>query len=107
MNLYKFVFPVDDPSVAVIGLIQPIGSIAPISEIQSRWVAGVFSGKYTLPSKIIMQNDIDEKRINMKKRYFESPKHTLQVDFVPYMDEIAELVGCKPDIKKVKFHLSI
>ncbi|KAE9549177.1 hypothetical protein FO519_007609 [Halicephalobus sp. NKZ332] len=103
VNLYKFVFPLDDPSLAIIGLIQPIGSIAPISEIQSRWVAGVFAEKYRLPSRTIMQEDIDKKSFDMKKRYFSSPKHTLQVDFIPYMDELAELVGCRPDIKKIFF----
>jgi hypothetical protein len=25
----------------------------------------------------------------------------MQVDFIPYMDEIAELIGCKPKVKEV------
>jgi dimethylaniline monooxygenase (N-oxide forming) len=34
VDLYKFVFPPDIDDLAVIGLIQPIGSIGPISEMQ-------------------------------------------------------------------------
>lgn len=34
VDLYKFVFAPDADDLAVIGLIQPIGSVAPISEIQ-------------------------------------------------------------------------
>uniref|UniRef100_A0AC35G1I6 Flavin-containing monooxygenase n=1 Tax=Panagrolaimus sp. PS1159 TaxID=55785 RepID=A0AC35G1I6_9BILA len=89
--------------MAVIGLIQPIGSVAPISEMQSRWAAAVFAGKTFLPSFEEMISDIETKKFEMKKRYFKSPKHTLQVDFVPYMDEIAEIVGCKPSLTQTFF----
>lgn len=50
-----------------------------------------------------MYNDIEEKRLHMKRRYFQSSKHTVQVDFVPYMDELAGLIGCKPPLQKVGF----
>lgn len=69
MDLYKFVFPPDCPSLAVIGLIQPIGSLAPISELQSRWVAAVFSGQIKLPSKTEMLADIEYKRELRMKRF--------------------------------------
>uniref|UniRef100_A0A7I4YTB3 Flavin-containing monooxygenase n=1 Tax=Haemonchus contortus TaxID=6289 RepID=A0A7I4YTB3_HAECO len=101
--LYKFVFPPKNPNIAVIGSIQPIGSIAPISEIQARWVTQVFVGNAKLPSEKEMWKDIDLKRRVMKKRYFASEKHTMQVDFVKYMDEIATMVGCKPNLWKVLF----
>lgn len=44
--LYKNVFPpeLDQPTVAVIGLVQPLGSTLPISEMQARWAANVFKG---------------------------------------------------------------
>jgi dimethylaniline monooxygenase (N-oxide forming) len=44
VNFYKFVFPPDiQPStLAVIGCIQPVGAIFPISELQCRWVVRVF-----------------------------------------------------------------
>lgn len=61
IDAYKYVFPLhlQKQSAAIIGLIQvctslklhekvriqPIGSISPISELQARWVARVFSGR--------------------------------------------------------------
>uniref|UniRef100_A0A0K0FPJ5 Flavin-containing monooxygenase n=1 Tax=Strongyloides venezuelensis TaxID=75913 RepID=A0A0K0FPJ5_STRVS len=99
VDLYKYIFPLNYPQLAVIGLIQPIGSIAPISELQSRVACQVFAKKITLPSKDDQMIDIDEKRRIMRRRYFESNKHTIQVDYIPYMDELAEMIGCKPQLK--------
>jgi dimethylaniline monooxygenase (N-oxide forming) len=44
VNLYKYVFPpnVRPSTIAVIGCIQPIGAIWPISELQCRWAVRVF-----------------------------------------------------------------
>ncbi|PAV88177.1 hypothetical protein WR25_19751 [Diploscapter pachys] len=98
--LYKYVFPVDNSSISVIGLIQPIGSIAPISEIQCRWTVKIFTDQITLPSKANMIKDIEKKKKVMKRRYFDSLKHTIQVDYIKYMDEIADLIGCRPNIRK-------
>lgn len=70
VDLYKSVFPPDYPSLAVIGLIEPIEAIAPIAELQSRWVAAVFSGRVQLPSKQMMRNDIDHTRILRTQRQF-------------------------------------
>lgn len=46
--LYKNVFPpnLEKPTLAIIGLIQPLGAIMPISELQGRWVTQVFKGKW-------------------------------------------------------------
>ena len=45
--LYKFMFPPDleKPTLAFIGLVQPLGAIMPISELQCRWATRVFKGK--------------------------------------------------------------
>lgn len=47
ISLYKRVFPPDleKPTLAIIGLIQPLGAIMPISELQGRWATQVFKGK--------------------------------------------------------------
>lgn len=44
---FKFVFPpqLEKPTLAFIGIFQPIGATIPTSELQSRWVARVFKGK--------------------------------------------------------------
>lgn len=45
-----------------------------------------------------MWKDVVGKRDAMAKRYVDSTRHTIQVDFIPFLDELAELAGCKPNI---------
>ncbi|XP_040262601.1 flavin-containing monooxygenase 5-like isoform X2 [Bufo bufo] len=103
--LYKFMFPyhLEKPTLAVMGLIQPIGAIMPISELQSRLATQVFKGLVQLPSKESMTIDIVYKKYKMSKRYVESQRHTIQVDYVEYMDELATLAGVKPNIFRMFF----
>ncbi|XP_025069385.1 dimethylaniline monooxygenase [N-oxide-forming] 5-like isoform X3 [Alligator sinensis] len=100
ISLYKFVFPphLEKPTLAFIGLVQPLGAIMPISELQCRWATRVFKGLNSLPSMSDMMADITQKKEEMAKRYVKSPRHTIQVDFVQYMDEIASLTGVKPNV---------
>ncbi len=46
VSLYKYIYPpgLERPTLAVIGLIQPLGAIMPISEMQARWATRVFKG---------------------------------------------------------------
>ena len=44
--------------------------------------------------------DIQAKRQAMVARYVKSQRHTIQVDWIPFMDELAELNGCKPDMSE-------
>ncbi|GMR56829.1 hypothetical protein PMAYCL1PPCAC_27024, partial [Pristionchus mayeri] len=98
VDLYKYVFPLEErEDMGVIGLIQPIGSIAPIAEMQARWCARVFAGRAQLPSASDRKADLEMKQREMKRRYFESNKHTMQVDYMKYMDELSKLIGCHPE----------
>ncbi|XP_066291843.1 flavin-containing monooxygenase 5-like [Branchiostoma lanceolatum] len=101
VNLYKYVFPpkLDPPTLSIIGLVQPVGAIMPISELQSRWAARVFKGTAKLPSQDVMCDDIRQKAVAMSRRYYQSPRHTIQVDYAPYMDELAVQIGVRPDFK--------
>nr|XP_056700131.1 flavin-containing monooxygenase 5-like [Euleptes europaea] len=94
VTLYKYVFPphLEKPTLAIIGLVQPLGAIMPISEMQARWVTRVFKGLCGLPSASEMLDDIRSKEKKMAKRYVRSHRHTIQVDYIAYMDEIAALI---------------
>lgn len=82
------------------GLIQPWGAINPLTELQARWAVRVFKGELQLPSTLTMDQDIDKKIQEMSARYVASPRHTVQVDHVDYCNELADQVGCRPDIRK-------
>ncbi|XP_008262366.4 flavin-containing monooxygenase 5-like [Oryctolagus cuniculus] len=100
VSLYKLMFPPDleKPTLAIIGLIQPLGIVLPIAELQSRWAVRVFKGLSNLPSMKTMMADIAQRKRDMEKRYVKTPRHTIQVDHIEYMDEIAALVGVKPNL---------
>uniref|UniRef100_UPI003AAF904F flavin-containing monooxygenase 5-like n=1 Tax=Centroberyx gerrardi TaxID=166262 RepID=UPI003AAF904F len=102
-SLYKYVFPpeLDRPTLAIIGLVQPLGGTIPISEMQARWATRVFKGCNKLPSMAAMLKDVQCKRESMAARYVTSQRHTIQVDFIKYMDEIAEQVGVRPSILRL------
>jgi len=81
VRLYKheFVHNLKHPhTLAMIGLIQPIGAIFPVSEMQSRWFALLMAGKLRLPSKAEMEEDM-RKQDQFLNRYYESERHTIQV----------------------------
>lgn len=48
VSLYKHIFPphLEKPTLAMIGLIQPLGSLMPTSELQARWATRVFKRKW-------------------------------------------------------------
>lgn len=103
--LYKKVFPpnLEKPTLAIIGLIQPVGAIMPISELQGRWVAQVFKGLQTLPSQSEMITGITKTQEKLEKRYVESPRHTIQTDYVAMMDDLADRLGVKPNLLSLAF----
>ncbi|KAG8542819.1 hypothetical protein GDO81_026056 [Engystomops pustulosus] len=99
VSLYKYTFlpELEKQTLAVIGLIQPLGAIMPISELQCRLAARIFTGEKLLPSASDMKEDIRKKKLEMEKRYVCSQRHTIQVDYMDFMDELAELLGVKPN----------
>lgn len=72
----------------------------PISELQSRWVSRILAGHVTLPSAAEMDLDIQYKRHQNTKIYHKSTRHTIQVNFISFMDELADLIGARPQLWK-------
>ena len=87
--LYRRVVSVEHPGLYFIGFIQPLGAIMPIAEAQSEWVADLFEGKGELPSQIGMARVIEREDRRMAKRYVASKRHTIQVDFYPYLRTVS------------------
>jgi dimethylaniline monooxygenase (N-oxide forming) len=109
IQLYKFVWPshLTHPTLAMMGLIQPWGAINPMTELQSRWVVRVFKGELKLPSQSQMNKDIEKRMLKMSERYVASPRHTIQVDYVEYCNELSDEVGCRPNTCEIVFNYYI
>src|SRR3954451_1570027 len=89
VDLYRRVVSPDFPGLYFVGLVQPIGAIMPLAEAQSAWVADLVSGEGVLPSYDEMRRQIRVYDEKLKKRYVASKRHTIQVDFHPYLTELA------------------
>lgn len=85
MRLYQRVVPMDQPGLYFVGLVQPLGAIMPLAEAQSHWVAGLLAGTHRLPDAAAMAREIDDYRAAQARRYIPSKRHTIQVDFYPYL----------------------
>lgn len=90
LPLFRRVFHSKYPDLFFIGLLQPLGAIMPLAELQSVWVARYLLGEYALPSPDRMERDIREERERMRRRYGSAPRHTMQVDFAPYVNAVRE-----------------
>nr|CAB3246574.1 dimethylaniline monooxygenase [N-oxide-forming] 5-like [Phallusia mammillata] len=102
-DLYKYIWPpqLERSTLAVVGAIQPGGAVNPISELQCRWITRLFKGLSELPSKPTMNFYIQRQKDDMKKRYYATQRHTVQVDYVKYMDELAAEIGVKPNLLRL------
>ena len=88
IDLYRRVVDPEHPGLYFLGLIQPLGAIMPLSELQAEWVADLVSGVGTLPEYDEMQTQIRKYDASVRKRYVASKRHTIQVDFHSYFAEI-------------------
>ncbi|KAM3619225.1 uncharacterized protein V6R79_004780 [Siganus canaliculatus] len=98
--LYKHVIPpsLKQPTLAVVGFIHGLGSIAPLAEMQARWATRVFKGLIKLPSEEGMLEEIEKDTATMHQRYACSERTPIQVDYIPYLDSLAGQVGVRPNI---------
>uniref|UniRef100_A0A8D0L0W4 Flavin-containing monooxygenase n=1 Tax=Sphenodon punctatus TaxID=8508 RepID=A0A8D0L0W4_SPHPU len=83
ISLYKYVFPprLEKPTLAIIGLVQVLGAVMPVAELQARWATRVF--KDGGPVSIFPLLNL--------------PLHS-RYDYVDYMDELACQLGVKPSL---------
>lgn len=75
-----------------VGLVQPQGCIWPLADAQSKLIANYIAGNYALPIDINSRIAADLKR--MSRRYTQSHRHTIEVD---YHEHLKELLAELPD----------
>jgi dimethylaniline monooxygenase (N-oxide forming) len=89
MPLYQRIAAPDHPGLYFIGFVQPLGPIMPIAEAQSEWIADLLTDRAALPSAAEMQREIGDYERWMDRRFVSSKRHTIEVDFHPYLRAIA------------------
>jgi dimethylaniline monooxygenase (N-oxide forming) len=96
LDLYKRVVKPDVKGLYFLALVQPLGAIMPLAEVQSKYIAKLIIGKLQLPTIEEQNNDIAREKQRVNKRYSNSPRHTIQVDFHEYKFAIEK------ELKKAK-----
>jgi dimethylaniline monooxygenase (N-oxide forming) len=85
VRLFRRVVHPNAPGLYFVGLVQPLGAIMPIAELQAEWIADLLEGSAALPDPDAMKREIAREEAAMRKRYVASTRHTIQVDYHPYM----------------------
>ena len=88
LPLYLRCFHLEHPGLMFAGLAQPLGAIMPLVEAQGRLFASYVSGEYELPERAEMKRRTEREREHVRRRFVASRRHTMQVDFDRYLDDL-------------------
>ncbi len=102
-DLFKqMIIPEIGASLSFVGFVRPQqGGIPVIAEMQSRYLAQLLSEKLTLPNIAQQHKVIESDTEFWKKEYYVTPNVASLVNYCHYMDSLAELVGCMPEIPSI------
>jgi cation diffusion facilitator CzcD-associated flavoprotein CzcO len=75
------------------GLAQPLPTLVNFAEQQSKLAAGFLSGRYVLPPVEDMQRITAEDEKVELGDYYQSTRHTIQVDFARYVADLLKEIG--------------
>ena len=84
--LYLLAFDPDHPSLFFVGLVQPLGSIWPLADLQSQLIANAITGTYTPPAD--MRARIAREVAYRQQHFSASPRHTVEVEYFPFYDAL-------------------
>jgi len=96
LGLYKHVFHPKYPNLAFVGVATIVGAAFPLVEMQSRFIAEVFSKKIRLPARSEMQKSITAHKIWCDQAGIDP----MRVQALSYLDELAEMIKASPRFTK-------
>ncbi len=102
-KMYKNTFLPDKPNMAFLGLARgSIGATPPVPEMQARWLAGILTNRLNMPDietmKMVIKKDAE---IYNRVRPNHAERLTFLVDYHALMEDIAGIVGCKPQLSQL------
>ncbi len=89
LPLFLRCFHLEHRGLMFAGLAQPLGAIMPLAEAQGRLFARYLTGEYELPSPEEMRRRSALEREQVRRRFVATRRHTMQVDFDAYLDDLA------------------
>ncbi len=102
-DLFKqMIIPEIGPSLSFIGFVRPQqGGIPVIAEMQARYLSLLLSGEKQLPSSEDQKMSIESDSTFWKNEYHVTPNVSALVNYCHYMDSLAKLVDCMPEIPSI------
>ena len=79
VDLYNLCFHPNINNLMFVGLIQPLGCIWPLSDLQSQLIAKYLKGKWKLPADL--EKAIKHQKENKTFDFIDTPRHKLEVDY--------------------------
>ncbi|XP_068176166.1 flavin-containing monooxygenase 5-like isoform X2 [Antennarius striatus] len=100
LKLYKRLFPpsLSQPTLVILSLFQTNGPITNSVEMQARWAVKVFTGLCHLPLKKKMLEVIESDTKRNRKSHRSEAHAARLVDYISYLDFMAEEVGVRPNL---------
>jgi hypothetical protein len=83
--LFRRVFPLGIPNLAFVGAATAVGSLFPLAEAQSEWIAESLAGRYVLPSEERMRADAVAQSASTRRKYRAARPSVTQVDADDYI----------------------
>ena len=88
LPLYKRMFLPGVDNLVYMGLAQPMPTLVNFAEQQSKLLVAYLTGNYGLPDAPAMAATIAADERTYLGRYYDSPRHTIQVEFDPYVRDL-------------------
>jgi Flavin-binding monooxygenase-like len=82
VSLYLRCFHPRRRDLFFVGLLQPLGCIWPLADLQSRLIASFLGGRYRLPPDLDAR--IAHENAHIARTYMRTPRHTIEVDYEPF-----------------------
>jgi len=79
IDLYNFCFHPKYNNLMFVGLLQPLGCIWPLSDLQSQQIVKYLKSEWKLPSDF--KKAVYDQQNNMPYDFIDTPRHKLEVDF--------------------------
>jgi hypothetical protein len=74
-----------------VGLYQPLGSVMQPAELQAKLIADYLVGELAFPDAETMRREMLEMQEANDRRFVRSTRHTMEVDFVPFLHSLRKL----------------
>ena len=74
-----------------VGLYQPLGSVMQPAELQAKVIADYLCGELAFPDADTMRREMMALQEATDRRFVKSTRHTMEVDFVPFLHALKKL----------------